>query len=380
MSDRHIETPDEGASQVLQGLMSKIPELVNRASEVLEPIADTRANLREKLLNEGWIQNVPPTTDQQAPFSMCAIDGARVTERMYGADLLVAVATCSDALYSQKHEPSVSEVWAEIAQHNNELDRVVGAAMATLELKVATKVTHQIRLLDGSFITPVLEFMKGVGSSTASVRESITDIIVKENVPEMLTSLLSRDPNRPVIALPKSETATHYGKKFESVFHVKQTVTDRVMASQILDPGEILIPRPLSEWEGVHIQAHTGARIATQKAATQLTNAITPFLQETRNGNAQTCYFKPDHSSGVIRLEYVSDKPEDFEKAFEYARILSKEINAPHTLEPTAQWAVDRKAKSISIGVKALRAGMLSSLTPEQKKKWGKLIAENYRT
>ena len=366
---------------LLQELMNLAPQLAATANTVLSPIATTRANLRQKLYDEGWILPIPSGTDYPKPASMCAIDGARVTERMYGADLLVAVATSAEALYAEHTEPTLSVVWADIAPHTTELDRVVGAAMAALELTVAHDSQHEIRLLDGSYLTSILEFMKGVGASSADVRNRITSIITTYHTPEHLSGVLTYNSQRPILALPKSESNNFYGRMFEEKYGMTIPVSDRILATQILDAGEILRPRALLEWGHVDVQESSSANKATQKAADAIREAIKPFQNAVRNETALTCYYKQTNASNVLRFEYQTETPEQaIPMAYKYATLLGHETNAPHMLEPMAQWAVDRKAKAISVGTKALRASMLNNLTPEQAATWGRYLAEDYRT
>jgi hypothetical protein len=369
----------EGTGLLLQELMALAPALKARAEQVMTPLAGTRDELRQRLLDEGWILPVP-NLPMERPDTMCAVDGARLTNKMSGADMMVAVATCADGMFVARQAPTVSAVWADIAPHASDLDKVAGTAMACLELHVAAHVTHQIRLLDGSFFTPVIEFSKGIAVGTAEVRNHVTDLMTERDAVANLASILAFNPDRPVLALPKSETVTQYRDLFADMTGQPITVTDRVLAAQLLDSGEILRPRPIHEWARTRIQAHSDAARRTRDLAAGLSEALAPFQEAIADRTALTCYFKPARASQALRFEYQSSTPDGVDLALHYARLLSHETNTPHMMEPTAQWAVDKKAKDISNGARALRAALINQLDDTQARTWGRLIAEDYRT
>jgi hypothetical protein len=374
-----LENLEESSAVLLQDLMQLAPGLVETADKVLSPVSDSRQKLRDGLIQKGWI--IPfDQTSVAKPASLCAVDGARVTDKMYAADLLVAVATSADGLFKEKTEHTPSAVWADIQPHSPDTDKIVGTAMASLEIQVIANIKHEIRLLDGSFLTPMLEFMKGLAVSNRDARNQITDIILEKNVLENLTQILSYDSLRPLIALPKSESASFYKKEFEEILGSRINVTDRIIATQILDQGEMLKPRRLSEWQNLHVQANPESTQKTKELASKLNAIISDFGSKAAQGYALTTYFKPQGSNNVLRLEFQSDTVDDYLLATKYASIISQETRAPHTLEPTAQWAVDRKAKTISVGARALKASLLNHLSDQQAKSWGRFIAENYRT
>lgn len=360
-------------------LLSMAPGLRARAAQVMGPLAAARDELRARLLDTGWIIAVPEDPPEP-PDSLCAVDGARLAIRMSGADLLIAGATSADGRHAVRACPDESAAWADIVPHAPELDKVAGSAMAVLELRVAARVTHQVRLLDGSFFTPVIEFRKGLGTGSRPVRDAITGLLREYRTAEDLAALLDYDPARPVLALPKSETASVYRREFDRIAGGPLVVPDRVLAGHVLRGGELLRPRPMHEWAGESICAHSDASASAHAAAAALQEAVSGFQAAIRDRTALTCYYKPRGASQVLRFEYRSAAPDDVDTAVQHARLLASETLAPHAMEPFAQWAVDRKAKDISACARALRASIVSGLDPDQARAWGRYVAEDYRT
>lgn len=366
---------------VISALIDLAPQLASSAEQVLGPISANSDTLRARLLDDGMIRAVD-LDSSVAPESMCAIDGARITENLYGADMLVAVATLVNGISARSTLMPLSLAWADMVPHVPEVDWIAGTAMGILETKIAAQAPHEYRLLDGSFLTPTVPCTQGLTTRTAEVRNRVTDLIVSNGMPDALESVLTPDLDRPVLALPKSEVSKHYVARFNRDYGLMLNVPDRILAAQVLEPGEVLAPRPLQEWGEVRPRSYSEASRAAIDAAQALEDACAGMKVAVAEGRAVTFYVKPFGSRDtVIRCEFVSPDADLVQPlTLKYAAVLLGETRAPHALEPFAQWAVDRQAKGISKGSQALRAKVLSGLTPEQREAWGWQIAQRYRT
>lgn len=363
---------------MLQGLIAQADAIAGQARAALGPIASLRGDLRQYLLDQGDILPIPSAP--AAPASMCAIDGGRVTDHLYAADLIAAVACTGDAHYAQGPVEGPHAEWAGLYPHTSELDRVAGTAMAALELQVAASAPHEVRLLDGSFLSPVIEARKGLSAKNSLVRGEVIALMNEFGFVDNLVSLLTPDPARPVYALPKSETATIWrddvGKRLDRKF----TVTDRILAAQVLEPGEMTAPRVLSEWDNSFLNPPAGEHSAAQAAGAALRAATEVARQRVSAGEFVTAYVRPPGGFGVIRVEFFRDGGEDLRTPGRVAALVCAETKAPHMVEPFAQYMADRRAKDVSAGVRALRAAVQRRLSGDEQQGWGALFANEYRS
>jgi hypothetical protein len=347
----------------------------------LSPLIHIRSALRERLLADGQILSF---SDKAFPVdSMCAIDGARIRELMYVADLLVAVATTVDAKSAKHPLGSISSTWADIIRHVDGTDRLAEVAMGSQEILLAASAPHDIRIIDGSFQTPIIAMREGLFVKNTLVQDAVADILLGEWEGPANLSRVAFPERGITLAVPKSDSANKYAELYAKKYDLSLTVGDRFLASQVLLPGEMLAPRIISELAYVTVNEVSGS-VKAIEAAQALRKTVKRIAETARDGQAYTTYFKPygpEKSGAVIRFEYIADSAmypmaSDTAIAAKYASILSAECSPPFMLEPFMQWAVDRQAKNISAGTSALRATLIKSLPPEQ----AMLFAQNYRT
>lgn len=362
--------------------------LARRVDAEFGPLVAARDTLRSQLLANGEI--VPfPGTPAHMPESMCAIDGARIREQMYAADLLVAVATTADARSTSVRYPSDSSVWADVLRHQDGTDRLAETAMGAQEVLLAARAPHDVRILDGSFVTPLIALREGLFVKSANVRDAAASLLLTQwNAPEALSNLIDGAAGH-VLALAKSDSAVHFVQDYGTRFGFTFPVSDRFLATQILDPGEMLAPRPLKELVKQEVGEPEGSQ-AVKRAASRLREQYNRIAAMATHGRMRTTYFKPimpgagaNGPKTVLRFEYVVPNDvavDDIAYAAELASIINTDVVPPFMLEPFCQYTVDRQAKQISSGTKALRERMLTSLPKERADAYRALLASGYRT
>lgn len=378
-----VDNPD-----VLGALVALAPSLAERLAADFAPLVDARATLRARLLDDGLIVGFPsePST---FPQSMCAIDGGRVREQMYAADLLVAVASRADASIARVPLGPRGEQWAEILRHESGTGALVESAMHCLEAKVAADSEHEVRVLDGAYVTPFIALDKGLGSRSAHIRDRVAGMVSGSpwSAAANLRSLLfPEDPARVVLAIPKSDSASYYARDFTDRYGLPLHVSDRFLAAQVLEPGEMLASRPLHEMRERSVQVPADVSRKVRNAAEMLRALQEEASTAVEAGLARTAYFKPHASvttGTVIRFEYVASPSTQAERSqlpAQHAALLSAETPVPHMMEPFCLWAVDRQAKGVSAGATALRATLLQCLPEREAAAYGALLAQDYRT
>jgi len=376
----------ENPAELLTSLVGLAPELAERVEKDFAPLAQARDALRTKLIGDGQILPFPATMSRP-PRTMCAIDGANVNEKMYAADLLVAVAATAEARISQESLGNQVAKWADVLRRQPGTDALVETARHCLEISLAAHSQHEVRILDGAYTTPFIALNKGLFAGNENIRSRVAEMILGEwEAVENLRALLFPGKERTVLSIPKSESATFYAQSFARKYDVDLNVADRFLAAQLLAPGEMFAPRGLDELRYSHMQEEHGSS-ATDKAIAAVSKMHSEVAAAVSEGRARTTYFKPHGTSSngtVVRFEYFVDEdtkdPRDSRVASEYAAMLGAETPSPHMLEPFCLWAVDRQVKNISSGATALREALVRELSGPKAGAYATLLASGYRT
>lgn len=370
-------TDTELPSSITAKMVGLAADLARTVDREFSSLIDARDQIRAGLLASDGIRPVPDLPASSLPASMCAVDGARIREQMYAMDLLFAAAAAKDARFTSAKLPVEPVVWAHAVRHMDGTDALVQTAMAAAELRVAASAPHELVALDGSVLTPLIGLEAGLFAKRQEIRAAAAELVLDLDAGGALTALLDRAGGT-LVALTKSDSATKFSSDFSSRFGVPVQVADRVLATQILRPGEVLAPRALEEASARTVgEARSGGKV---KQAVDILDAATRRLAGLASGGKlHTTYFKPAGAHTVIRFEFVSNGDAAAD-AGRLAAVLTADTSAPHLLEPFCQYAVDREVKSISAGAKALRARMIAALPSERAETYRTLLAEGYRT
>ena len=382
MAAEEVITSGASLGDIPSALVALAPGLISRIGQNLTPLIEMKTILRDKLLEDKEILPFEAQPLIQVE-SMCAVDGARVKEQMYISDLLVAVATTVNARSAKNNLPSLQSSWADVVRHVDGTDRLAEAAMAAQEVCLAAESPHYIKILDGSFLTPIIGMTQGLYIKNNTIKEKIADLLLSQwNAPANLLKIIKPSVGFS-LAIPKSDSADKYSEFYRNKYDIELDAADRFLASQVLKTGELLKPRKLSELAfNARVEEVEGSKRVLEAAAA-LRASVSEISKMASSGQIYTTYFKPygpESLGAVIRFEYIVEENSSEEsivaKAREYASILNAECSPPHMMEPFAQWAVDKIAKQISSGTPALRATLVKALPSEQ----AALLAQNYRT
>lgn len=370
--------------------LNSLPRLAEQLSanvaSIFEPYSSMGTGLRETLIQDGRIHDYG-AVDTVVPESLGAVDGARITTNMYAGDFMTAVACSANGATGQNMRNNISDGWATVRLHEHGNDALAETAMGALESHVAHQSTHQIRLLDGSFRTPLIGMQKSLFSHSQSIQAEGANILTTPGWTHFdgLKSLYSYNADRPVIALPKSNTDRSHASYYASVYGGPMIEQDRVFASLVLRPGELLTPLAMQVRAAGHdVSRNNSAQM--REAVTNLKECDNILSTLSKNMLLYATYFKPEHFSTVVRIEFVtssSDVDEVQHVAEKYASIVNAEMvsRQPGSLEPFAQWNVDQEAKNaIKHMNELLRDRIIRSLTSEEMAAYGSLIIQNYRS
>ena len=178
-----------------------------------------------------------------------------------------------------------------------------------------------------------------------------------------------------------------YARTYAERFALPLPVADRFLATQVLEPGEMLAPRGLRELAAARVDEVEGSA-PVQRAAGMMRDLASRLAAHAAGGGAHTTYLRPHGAAGamgtVLRLEFLTAPgmaPEQVRAlGAEHAAVVASDVYAPHLLEPFCQYMVDRQAKAISAGTVGLRERMLSSLPADDSGSLRTLLSLGYRT
>ena len=340
-------------------------------------LADGR-RLREQLLEAGTIRKVPrvPT----AVRTMCAVDGGRITKQLYSGDLLVAYATSAEAESAEQEGVGVSRQWSGAVPHSKDADKVCGIAMMSLEQAVLHAVDHDVRLIDGSFYSPVIEVNRTLSMVAPEARRLAQQIITDYSFVENLAQVFSPTGQSRFIALPKSDSSRDYGNMISREYEVEISVTDKILAAHLLEPGEMLSPRTLEMWRSPNLFAEVAGWAYGSRLAKQVAEAVEPARTAALNDRLVSSYVKPHDSPTVVKAEYFRNDstPEDTDDRV--ANIVLMECAYTHAQEPAAQYKADVQAKGVATIERQLRELVIAELTRTGDAELAALFSTQYRT
>lgn len=387
-----MQTPNTGTitANLLQELLSEAGRIAADAHDLLAPMGIARAQLRQGLLDRGMI--VPIGDPNPPPISIAAVDGGSVREPLYVADLMVIVATSAEGMTSIGGHPLHQSHWTNIITHEADNERVLSAAMAAHELALLNRLGHDLRILDGSTTSPVLNLWSGLIARSTNARDMTIELITDEVLQSIhaLGDPTNRTNPGRIVAMPKSDSSHHFMDHYRKTFGLTLPGGDRFMAAQVLNHGEMLYPREAIEHQFLPVSVNKDDPKHVQAMAADLASAVAPIRAAADERRLVVTYLKPESADTVLKAEVLVPEPLPIDPTTGettsglaevqlVARYLSDETPGPHMQEPFAQYAVDLAAKSVSVGASALNQSMLASL-PEGSESYMSLLVRSYRT
>jgi hypothetical protein len=383
MSIERIQETDQNQ------IMDLSAKLQDRIVEEFSPIIGSKDDLRGKLVHAGVIHEVDSSQYPQVK-SMACVDGGRAQEKLYAADFLVTLVEMANALDTPEKPRMDGILWADIMQHSDGTDRVAQASMGSGEISMLARLPHEIRVMDGGLITPLIMLREGLFVSSPKVKSLSASILAANDTAALLEHLIDFAPDG-LVSLAKSDSGNHFAKDFDSRFGLRFAIQDRFLATQLLQPGEMFEPRGLHELDRqtVDVPKSTDQSVLTQ--ASLLKTQYERIAKMAREGLIYTTYYRPFAQGGnketspknVVRIDFTI-RPNDIKNVVEiakrYAAIINSDMKPPHMLETYSQYMVDQLAKAVSTNMNMLKADMLRRLPEGQREAYGQLLMQNYRS
>jgi hypothetical protein len=373
---------DPGSALVTEMLTWSEP-MATKIHNMLHPMTVNANKTSGALRDNGFVIETPACS---SPPLVATVDGARITEPLYAVDLLAAAAV---AAYGKHVTPAAAGTvlprfaWVDAAPTAVGNDAAAQAVMFMLELAVLQDTVSDYIFQDGSRGSILLSFIKTLGSSDQGLREIVYREAGKYNLPELIAHAFNPDRGD-VFALPKSDTTDHFAKIFRKLNILPEsmsTLSDKVLATQVLHEGEMFTPRTMTEYRKLTFAPPTNDPTVTEIEMVNACNeALKPFITAAGDGRLLSFYLKPVNSFSVIKVE-ITKPPAmtDVEAASLAAGVVASDVPAPTLMEPFSQHIVDMYAKTISSGMVAFQQALIGELPPESRG-YIDLITSSYRT
>jgi hypothetical protein len=352
---------------LLRDLLLAADDVVDEVDELLLPALARRDEFRAALDALGLIQ----THTESPTRTLAGIDGGFAVERTAAVDLLLSVAVGVEGLSRTTTHWTGPQYdwWSLVCEHDPEADRLMRGVMAAQELAVIADAPHELRILDGSHLTLVIQLNSALSSQSQRVLKETRNVWARLKTVETLTRAVGTPQ---IIAMPKYDSSRSLTKQLEE--YIGETIPgdDKHLMNLLLEPGEhTKLCQVPPEWSRLHFSA---ADDADKQLETELTDAIAPLSECA----IDFTYFKPDEISPAYRIELKqATTSHDLDAILS---TIAAQITGPFVREPYPQYLADVMAKSVGLGLSALQSAVQLALSQKGQPELAEMLIHSYRT
>ena len=343
---------------------SLVDEVLDRTKGIGQELLESFEELREKketwrkqLVDRSIVKRDSSLPLAQSPTS-CGVDGSYAIEKLLATDLVVAGAVAVEGLTP----PSEKRFWpepthfvhVETEAHSPDTDTILRAGMIGMELILAQQAPHELVLIDGSFITPVIYFNQGFSKA-----EEQPDLkTVKEFLAERIKSFLeayyhvlaAQRNDRQWVAVPKYTTNREIGKRLGW----PKSHDDRGLLSSLLEAGEYTAPtllaKPKQPWHiGISV-VDSFTTAAERDEIKELRDKVIDLLK-----NIYVLYYRPHDNMPALRLEISRAVANNPARLSIVLKGIKDQCGTAAIMEPYPLYLADRMVKHLPQAVPAFR-------------------------
>jgi len=366
---REVSSAAGVQSALVANLLEQIPGVAERVNALLSPSVALRSRIREHLLANDALLQVAAEPDTRG---LVAVDGARVQQSWFAVDFLAA---CAVAAPGRRVEGGMDlAVDAEIAAlpRTIDTDRAASLVMSALELGVAAQVRDATVALDGALVTNYLSFFATFPHLTSA--EAIELVVEATHERALAGARRITDATGPVIALSKADTGRVFAETWEQQLGEHVALSDKLLASVVLEPGEFLAPLPQlgfvnmqprasDDDHGAFAGVDRGLRARAQQLISDLGEALRPAMRASAEQRVMSTYVKPAGSITAVKMEFITPSVEEaIPTARDLVKVVVGDTAGPHMQEPMSQYLADTLAKGVSPAITPLRARLVDHL------------------
>jgi hypothetical protein len=359
---------------LLAHLLADTPRVAQQVLDLMSPALEERDQLRSAVADLGLVEQV--TRGSRA--TVCAVDGGFAVERTIAVDIAMAVAVGVEGFADHGTPPAWDDnqyaSFHQVLLHNLHNERLVRAATHAHEVAILADAPHDLRIYDGSHLTPVIQLNSGLSSEYDEVSGRAADVCAEV---ELADALQAFTENPAIIAMPKYDSSREICKQLEAKVGHAVPGDDKYVTSLILHGGEYITPFQVSgpEWPQLHISAKPN----TRAAISGIPKALDDKLEPMRKRKLRVTYWRPDDVSPAYRIEVKPELAENSRALSTAFSTLAAQIVGPFVREPYPQYLADVMAKSVSLGLEALQTSAQLALTRDNPE-LAPLLTHSYRT
>jgi hypothetical protein len=241
--------------------------------------------------------------------------------------------------------------------------------MVAQELAILSGAPHELRILDGSHLTLVIQLNSSLTMFSHELRQEARRIWDRLDTRTTLTEA-AQSPT--IIAMPKYDSSRVIADQLQQ--RVEQDIPgdDKYLLGLLLRPGEATIPQrvPANPWRTLHFDARAG----DEELARDFQAAVAPLTEQA----LQFMYFKPGEFSPAFRVEIKDSLRESDIDSL--CTTLSGQMTGPFVREPYPQYLADVMAKSVGLGLTALQSAVQLALSGRGRPEIAEMLLHSYRT
>jgi len=377
----HAYLPDELLAAILTG----VPTTTGALASAFEEVQRRREQLRRTLIDDGQICRLADLPDVPLP-SVAAVDGAYAVEQSLGIDLALAVAVGVEGLAGgPSYWPGVQFVhWQQALPHTgDDVKRLCRGAMTLAECRIAREAPHDLVILDGSHLSPVIGLNSALSLLDGPLTAIVYDLMRQHRALKSLRAAVC-DPR--IVGLVKYDAARDLVEAWLDRVPAGPflALDNRTVFTLLLAGGEYTRPVPTGQsereralWADLHltIAAHT---FPNRERWLAVLNALIAPL---RQGSIWVTYVKPWSWGPALRLE-VKASIARTPRHPALARVLqgiAHQVASPELLEPYPQFLADQMARSVGLGLQAFTAAVTLDLIARAPE-FLPLLSQSYRS
>lgn len=358
---------------LMSALLKDTPSLIEQFQALVGPVHAERDTIRRHFLEDGSITTLGTDT---APYTVGCTDGALIVNPLALGDHLFTFAV---ALAQYDGDSGVGVVahhlWSELRAHSSDSQTLAQAVMMTDEIALLPQLPHtdMVRIIDGSWPTHLASVLSGLASPEDHVRDTVCAAIENRG----LIEAVEHAANSPlVVACPKSDSSTELWRQCaERVTLPVRGLSDKVLASLILEDGEVLISdRSTPPWLRMSM-VHGQVR---DRDAKRIADRLIAAAEPLRQGRGAVVTAKPYGSAQALRIETRPGlDPFDVDAV---VQSVCATVHSPHIQEPLSQFLADLEAKRVSPASQVQMETLRLHLSATHDMGYFEYLVRQYRT
>lgn len=333
--------PSPGLSEMLGDALDRTPALAAQIRSAVTPLVAQREFLRSTLRDAGALRSLP---DDGSYLSLTAVDGACTVSPLFiGDQVNVLAASVASDLRTGAVEIMGQRSLSEFLPHSPTSETYAKAAMLSGELALVATSGREDALvvLDGSHSTALTAVLEALAAEGSAAQDYICSDVISD---EIIRAAQRVAEDGSVVACPKSDSSTQVCEFIERHgVDVPLHFPDKVMASLLLQPGEVLaLETSSAPWEAYDLISHQVQSPRARAVLAQLEGPVT-LLRE----NLRVAHIKPHGASTAVRVE-TKAALDDF-ATLDCWQAIADDCEPPHVQEPVAQYIADLVVKEVSV-------------------------------